>query len=275
MPAEPIPGSASDFGGDARESSGFDSAATDADRSVIVTGWATIVVESPADAASEAIAIAERTGGRVDARSERAPTEYDGGSATVTLRIPSDALSRTLEDIKALGEPQTVSLSSSDVTMAVRDLEARITSMRASIERLTALLAEADSTEALIQLETAIADRQAQLESMEAEQRWYEDQVSMSTVTIDFLTEPTQPEPEPGSFLDGLQAGWEALVAFLGGLLIALGAIIPWLIPIGIVVLVVWLIVRAARRRRARRIAAANAAAATPVRTPGDPSPSE
>lgn len=214
------------------------------DRSVITTGWVTITVTDPMDAAAEAARITESVGGRIDSRSEYAPRGGDGGSATLTLRIPSKDLTATLDKLKELGEVQEVSLSATDVTMESQDLDARITSMRASIDRLTALLAGATDTDSLIALETAISDRQGQLESMEAQQRYLADQVSMSTVTLNLVTEQVVADPQPVTFLDGLVAGWNAFVAFFAGLLVVIGVLIPWLVLAGIITAVVVVLIK-------------------------------
>ncbi|HQG69073.1 MAG TPA: DUF4349 domain-containing protein [Rhodoglobus sp.] len=214
------------------------------DRSVITTGWVTITVTDPMDAAAEAARITESVGGRIDSRSEYAPRGGDGGSATLTLRIPSKDLTATLDKLKELGEVQEVSLSATDVTMESQDLDARITSMRASIDRLTALLAGATDTDSLIALETAISDRQGQLESMEAQQRFLADQVSMSTVTLNLVTEQVVADPQPVTFLDGLVAGWNAFVAFFAGLLVVIGVLIPWLVLAGIITAVVVVLIK-------------------------------
>jgi len=214
------------------------------DRSVITTGWVTITVTDPMDAAAEAARITESVGGRIDSRSEYAPRGGDGGSATLTLRIPSKDLTATLDKLKELGDVQEVSLSATDVTMESQDLDARITSMRASIDRLTALLAGATDTDSLIALETAISDRQGQLESMEAQQRFLADQLSLSTVTLNLVTEQVVADPQPVTFLDGLVAGWNAFVAFFAGLLVVIGVLIPWLVLAGIITAVVVVLIK-------------------------------
>ncbi len=134
--------------------------------------------------------------------------------------------------------------------MQTQDLDARISALSASIDRLLGLLATATDTDALITLETAISDRQAQLESMEAERRYLADQVAMSTVSLNLVTEQVVPKAEPVTFLDGLGAGWEAFVGFFSGLLVVIGVLIPWLILGAIVTVVVVVLVK---RRRARR----------------------
>jgi hypothetical protein len=224
----------------------------DADRSVITTGYVTVVAESPVEASAEAARITEAAGGRVDARTETAATEGNDGNATLTLRIPSDTLSDTLEKLKALGDVEEVSLSSSDVTTEVQDLDARISALSASVDRLTALLATATDTDILIKLESAISERQGTLESMEAQQRSLADQVSMSSVQLNLVSPANAPvkQPEtPANFVDGLAAGWGAFVGFVSFLLVALGVMLPWIVLIGAIVVVVLLLMRRAKRR--------------------------
>jgi hypothetical protein len=255
-----------------------DSAATrDADRQVIVTGWMTVTVEQPLDAADEAARIAESVGGRVDGRQEIAPNDYDRGSATLTLRLPADGLNETIDKLKQLGTVQEVSLNSSDVTMVTQDLDARIEALRASIDRLLALVGTATDTESLIALETAISDRQAQLESLEAERRYYSDQIALSTITLNLISPADTPATEPVTFLDGLVAGWNAFVAFFAGLIVVFGVLIPWLVLAGIITALILLLIR---WRKARAAAAASAApapaapeTATPAPAPAPPAP--
>jgi hypothetical protein len=224
---------------------------SDVDRQVITTGYVTITVPTPLESAADAVRITEQAGGRVDGRSEYAPRDdTDKGSATLTLRIPSSALTATLDKLRELGEVQEVSLNSQDVTMVTQDLDARITALTASVDRLLVLMATATETDALIQLETAISDRQAQLESLEAERRYYADQVSMSTVTLNLVSEYNAPVEEPDTFFSGLIAGWNAFVAFFAGLVVVIGVLLPWLVFAAIVTVAIILIVRANRRRR-------------------------
>ena len=222
------------------------------DRQVITTGWVTITVDDPTDAAADAVRITEQSGGRIDGRSEYAPKDNtDNGSATLTLRIPSAKLTEALDKLRELGTVEEVSLNSSDVTMTTQDLDARITALSASVDRLLALLANATDTDTLIQLETAISDRQAQLESLESERRYYADQVSLSTVTLNLVTVFEGPVAQPVTFLDGLAAGWAAFVAFFAGLLVALGVLLPWLVFAGIITFVVIATIRWNRKRKA------------------------
>ncbi len=221
------------------------------DRQVITTGYVTITVVDPLDAATEAIRITESVGGRVDGRSEYAPRGGDKGSATLTLRLPADNLTETLEKLKVLGEVQEVSLNATDVTMQTQDLDARITALSASVDRLIGLLATATDTDTLIQLETAISDRQGELESLKSQQRFLDDQVSLSTVTLNLVSEQVVPDAEPVTFLDGVVAGWNGFLAFFSGLLVVLGVLLPWLVLAGVITAVTILVIK----RRAAKAA--------------------
>ena len=68
--------------------------------------------------------------------------------------------------------------------------------------------------------------------------------VSLSTVSLNLVSEYNAPVAEPDTFLSGLVTGWNAFVAFFAGLLVALGVLLPWLAFAGLVTFVVIRIVR-------------------------------
>ncbi len=235
-----------------------------ADRQVIITGNVTITADDPIKASRDAVRIVETAGGRVDGRTEYAPTEYDQGSATLQLRIPADKLTATLEKLEELGRADEVSLSTSDVTVESQDLDARITALRASIERLNGLMAQATNIDDLITLESAISSRQGELESLEAQQRYLADQVSMSTISLYLRSDAEAPKSTPGDFWSGLATGWNAFVAFWAGLLVVLGVLLPWLITLAVIAaLIIWIV-----RRRRRRAATASGTLPPPSGAP-------
>jgi hypothetical protein len=223
--------------------------ADQASRQIITVGSMTVTVDNPITAAAKAAAITEGAGGRVDGREELAPSGRDGGSATLTLRIPSTRLTSTIQDLKDLGDVVTVTQDSTDVTSEVADVDARVKALRASVDRLTELLASAKDADVLVTIESSLSDRQQQLESMEAQQRALSDQVSLATLTVSFITEEQAPVEEPNTFLTGLAAGWGAFVGFLNALVVAFGVLLPWLVFFGLISVIVLLIVRRVSKR--------------------------
>jgi hypothetical protein len=247
-PAVPAPGMPAPDG-PVQDSDGSTGDQSARDREIIMTGQMTVVTDEPTDAADEATEIVESADGRIDSRTERAPTEQNRGSATLVMRIPADRLTAVLEDIEALGDLRETAISSEDVTVVTQDLDARITALQASVDRLLTLMTTATDTSTLIEVEQALSSRQAELESLQSQRRYYSDQVALATVTLNLVSEQEAAPEQPNTFLSGLIAGWDALVGFFGGLLVLAGVLLPWLIVLGVLALLVIFIVRATRRR--------------------------
>lgn len=265
-----VPVTGGDAGGFAEEGgyTGDDgSVSADADRQVVITGSMTVTAEDPLAAAKEAVRIVESAGGRVDGRTEYAPGDHDRGSAQLELRIPADQLTAVLDRLRELGTADEVVLSTSDVTVQVQDLDARINALRSSIERLSALIAQAKDIDDLIALEGEISNRQAELESLEAQQRYLADQVAMSTISLYLRSDAAAPPKNPDTFWSGLAAGWDGFVGFWAGLLVVLGVLLPWIVLLGIIATAIVLIVRARRRRADAARAALPVPAGAPTAT--------
>ncbi|MDN4475186.1 DUF4349 domain-containing protein [Demequina sp. SYSU T00192] len=242
------------------------------DRALIVTGAMYMTVEDPIGAADRAADIVARAGGRVDARSETAPSTYDGGSARLTLRIPASTLDATVDELRALGTVDEFSTDSADVTVEVRDLDAQISTLRASTARIESLLADAEDIKDIITLEDELDGRQARLESLEARQRGLDDQVSMSTIELSLTTEPVViVDDAPRSFWGGLESGWDGLVAFVSGALVVAGVLLPWVIALALLATVALAAVRVVRSRRTRAAAASSDAPESPAPARGAP----
>ena len=255
----------------AMEEEGSTSREVGENRDVIVTGELYMTVEDPVEVAREATTLIQDAGGRIDARSQTAADEYQGGSAHLTLRIPSADLDAVVEDLGKLGDVDDYRTHSFDVTNEVTDLEARISTLRASTARIESLLTVAEDIGDIIKLETELADRQGTLEGLEARQRGLDDQVSMSTIELSLTTEPVvilQEDP-PSSFWDGLISGWNGLVSFLSGALVVIGVLLPWLALMALITFAVILSVRLGKKRKAQRPTptAIPAAPATPEPT--------
>ncbi len=219
-------------------------------RDVITTGSLSITAIDPVAASASAVTITEQAGGRVDSRSENPGTDIQPASANLSLRIPSDDLDRTLNEIKKLGRLNFVSLTAQDVTQQSQDLDARITALTTSVDRLLALMASATTTTDLISIESALSSRQVELESLQSQRDYLADQIDYSTVQLELFAEGTVAAGGPDNFWSGIVTGWTALVSAFGGLLVGLGVALPWLVVLAILGVIVLVIVRVFARRR-------------------------
>jgi hypothetical protein len=221
------------------------------DRELVTTGNATLAVDDPFDAAEQIADLVEQAGGRVEARDERAATADEPGSASMTLRIPADRVSATLDALDELGEVRDRHVETIDVTGTAQDLDARIAALRTSTDRLRELMADADRTSDLIEIEAELSTRQAELDSRVSERNRLSDEVAMSTLHVEIVAESSPAaKAQPGGFLGGLSAGWSALVTTFNVVVLVLGAIIPWLALAGVVLLIVVAVRREIAKRR-------------------------
>ncbi len=220
------------------------------DRQFVVSGSVTLTVEDVRRAVRDAAMIVERVGGHVQERVEEGDGE-GSGSAFLVVRIPSEEVTATLEQLEQLGTVTDTRLTSTEVTAQVRDLEARIRALKVSVARLEDLLARAGSISDIVQAEQMLTERQADLESLESQRAGIAAQVDMATFRLDIWTEESEPEPEPTGFWAGLVTGWNALVTTLAGALQVLGVLLPWLIFAALVTAVVVPVTRRLKLRRA------------------------
>jgi hypothetical protein len=220
-----------------------------ADAQVITTGWVSISVSDPAAASADAAEVVETHGGHIDNRSEQAGTGSQSASAQLTIRVPEDQVTQTLDELKKLGTVDSVSISSTDVTSQTTDLDARITAMQGSVDRLLDLMAAATDIDDLITLETAISTRQADLDSLKAQRELLADQVAYSTIDLQLYESGAVPAGGPKDFWGGLVVGWNSLLSALGGGLVAIGVALPWLLVLAVLAAITVIIVRVASRR--------------------------
>ena len=232
-----------------------------ADREIITTGSAHLVVDDPVAAAAQVVALVERAGGHVEARNEWRGPDGERSSAWLRLRIPAANMTATVDALSDVGTVQSVDLSREDVTATGRDLDARIAALTTSTDRLTELLARAENVEDLLGIERELSSRQAELDGLRAQRAALSEQVAMSTLHVSLDTRVTA-GVAPTGFAGGLSAGWGALATAGRGTLVVLGAMLPWLAVGGVVAVGALAVVRHLRRRRA---ASTGAPTATPT----------
>lgn len=223
-------------------------APTTIDRQVIRTGYMSMRVEDVKGSAFEVHGLVTAYRGVIS--SEDLQSTDDSSYATITAQIPADRLDEFIQAVSKLGTVDSVNVSAQDVTSQVVDLDARISALETSIERLTDLLAQASRIEDLLVIETQLSQRQSELDALTAQRTWLGDQVAMSTLSVSLspLTQVTEVDA-PG-FVSGLQSGWSAFLSLIMVAVTALGFFLPFLVVLAIIAIPVTIVlVRAARRR--------------------------
>jgi hypothetical protein len=217
-------------------------------RSIVYKGELSVRSSDVDESAARASTIATGAGGVVAGDNRRSGDDQANATADLVIRVPAKAFYPTVEQLSDLGTEIDRGISTEDVTEAVVDLDARIVSQKASVDRTRALLSRAGQISDVVAIEQELARREAELASLQARQRSLADQVTLSTITLHlFGRKAAAPEEEPENFLTGLAAGWNAFTASVNGALVVLGALLPFLLAIGIPV---WIAVWLLRRRR-------------------------
>lgn len=217
------------------------------ERSLIYTGTITVRVESVVQAADRAIALTVGGGGIVAGDSRT--IEESGSQATLTLRVPADEFQSTLDRLADLGTEEERRVTAEDVTETLVDLDARIATQQASVNRVRELLARAQTIAEIVALESELTRRQADLDSLLQRRATMSGLVELATITVVLFGQsgPIEPEEEETGFLAGLKGGWEGFLASVTIVLTVAGWLLPWAIAIGGPLgLLAWLL----RRRR-------------------------
>lgn len=251
----PVAGLPTSPGGQADEASGGDLSGVTLERSVIAVADMTLRSEDVADAVSVVESVATSLGGFVSGQDVSSnPDDPTRSRATVVVRIPTSKLDTAIDRMQEAGELVRVTSDARDVTEQVVDVDSRVASARASVERIRALLSEATTIGEVVRIESELARREADLESLLAQQRALADQTAMATLSVTLLA-PAAVEPPPEDetgFVPGLERGWEALVDVVVVALTTLGVLLPFLV---VALLVIGPIAAAWQRRRRQRSA--------------------
>ena len=208
-------------------------------RSIIYTGSITVRVKDVNVAAAQASSFATGAGGFIGGDERHSGSSSAGtDNASIILRVPADRFTAVVQQLAGLGAEQQRQTSTEDVTEQSVDLDARILVQQARVDSGRRLLAQAKSLNDLVMLEKEVATRESDLASLQAKKRKLADLTALSTITAVLLgpaaAAPVTEEDSPAGFLGGLAAGWHALLASLAVLLTLLGALLPWLVALGV-----------------------------------------
>ncbi|PRY43381.1 DUF4349 domain-containing protein [Umezawaea tangerina] len=173
----------------------------------------------------------------------------NSSSGSVTLRVPADRMDALLKGIGEIDGTTLVnrSVKSEDVTEQVVDVESRLATQRASVDRVRALLDRAATTSEITQIEGELTRRQSELESLQRRHDTLKGQVALSTISVTIRKETTaKPAEEDIGFLSALASGWSALVKAFRVIVVVIGAVLPFAAVLGLLGAALW----ALRKRR-------------------------
>ncbi|MDO5502350.1 MAG: DUF4349 domain-containing protein [Actinomycetia bacterium] len=171
---------------------------------------------------------------------------------SLTISVPSESLEATLTELSEIGEVRTRSSHSEDVADEYIDVEARIETLRASIERMRELMDQTTDIEHIISLERALSDRQADLDALQARLNSLDSRIAMSPITVELTTSDDLAFSNDPGVGGALSDAWRAFTHSAAALLTTIAALLPWLLLAAPVVLLLMWLSRARSRRSIR-----------------------
>ena len=222
------------------------------ERAVISTGRVELTSGDVATTRDRVDAVLTREHGRIADEDTQTDEHGNVTSAHFVLRVPSERFDDAMTSLAGLATLRSSTRKAADVTTQVIDVEARIDAQRAGVRRLRHLVSRAANLPALLAVERELTARQGELDSLLQQRAYLADRTTLATITVD-ITRHTTPSPakrSTGGFVGGLQHGWHAFVTVVVGLLVAVGAALPFALAGLVIGIPVWLLVRRLRRPR-------------------------
>jgi hypothetical protein len=168
---------------------------------------------------------------------------------TFVLRVPDRRFTETLIALGDVGRVEFEDQTGQDVTAEFVDLQARQDILRARKRVLLGFLREADTVQETLNLYGRVEDTQLQLERIQGQLRFIRDQVAESTIRVTVRERAVEIETPQDIDKPSLALAWERAVQGFLNVVAAVVIGLGYLVPIAIIGLLVWLVVRLARRR--------------------------
>ncbi len=165
-----------------------------------------------------------------------------------TVRIPAEKFDAFLGDVeKESIYTDSKNISAEDVTAEYVDNELRIKSKQKVFERYLELLKQAKNVQEIMAVEEQIRVIREEIESKEGRQKYLNDQVAFSTITVSFYQETeasfAPDQPFYVKIWKSFTSGWDSLFEVIIGLF----SLIPFVLVVGGIV---YLITKWWRKRK-------------------------
>jgi len=190
--------------------------------------------------------------------------------AHYTIRVSADRLDEFLNAVSGLGNVTSVNTSLRDVTTNYVDSEKHLESLRVEQQALLEILAKAETVEDIITVQDRLTQVRYEIESYEAILRTYDDQIALSTVSLNINEVEKETPVEKETFGQEVSRRFKESLSDIGdsckncaaGFLGNSPMIIVTLLILGLIALVVILIIKGVRKHYAKKRAKAQKPAA-------------
>lgn len=213
-------------------------------RKIIYTAEVSLVVDKLSPAQQRLSALVTQYNGYI-AQSNIGGQSGSPRTATWKIRVPVAGYQNFLDAVTKIGEVQTVSSNSSDVSEEYYDIEARLRNKRVEEKRLLEHLNRSTAKLSdILQVEREISRVRGEIEQMTGRLRVLADLTSLTTISITIQEIKNYVPPTPPTFSTEItrtfQGSLGELVNFGKSLLIGIVGLLPWLVVLSVVGLPLW-----------------------------------
>ena len=217
---------------------------------------------------NDVVALSDRHGGQIFERTINI-TDDRSSTASFVIKLPPANVEAALAELDAIGVQRTASQGPEDVTSQVVDIDARLVTAQASLDRVRKLLEAATDLGQVLSLESQLTERETLVEQYTAMKRAVSDRVSLATLRVQLSLSPepvatTVVEPKPAekaTIGKAFKSGWNGFLTVLAAIVIFIGYTAPYLF---IAAIGAALLIPIGRRRRQLQAAPRNRSAAPP-----------
>jgi hypothetical protein len=237
---------------------------TPTDRKIVRNADLQLESDEPETVQQKVTTIAESKGGFVvesqQSSSDVRATRRD--TVTMTVRVPAEKFSETLDEIrKSAARVIVETVKSDDVTEEFIDIEARLKAKRSLEAQFLEIMKRANTVADALNVQTEISEVRAEIEKIEGRLRFLQNQTSLSTIKIRVQTPAAFASSSKGFFYqlgDAVGKGVDVALSFVLGLVTLVIAVLPFfiLVVLPIYLLIRYLVKRASKRKTTAQVVA-------------------
>ena len=182
----------------------------------------------------DVVALSDRHGGQIYERTINI-TDDRSSSASFVIKLPPENIEAAIADLDAIGIRRTASQGTEDVTGQVVDIDARLTTAQASLDRVRKLLEAATDLGQILSLESQLTERETLVEQYTAMKRAISDRVSLATLRVQLSVSPepaaAKAAPKAKQTIGrAFENGWKGFVIAMAAFMIFIGYASPLLV---------------------------------------------
>jgi hypothetical protein len=159
--------------------------------------------------------------------------------------VPAHSFEAALADLKEIGVLRSEEVAGEDVTSDFVDLKARLRHWRAQERAFLGLLGRADTIGEILTVNRQLQEVQLTIERLKGNLRLLRDQTSLGTITVSIHEEGVAPEEQESE----LAGAWGRAIEGAEDVLVAIVVGLGYVLPILVLLLLIWLALRAIRSR--------------------------